>query len=286
MNRSSRLSWLAALLALSGSVSAAVDQQGDRVDESLRRALQYLLAQQDPETGAIHNKMRNETAMTALSVLAFGACGVQPSDPSPEGRAMKRAIDYVLVPDNQEADGYFGRKDGSRMYGHGITTLMLAEMLGMGADTKQDSAVRDRCHKGIDLILRAQKVPKNDNNLGGWRYSPDAGDSDMSVTVWQTMALRAARNAGFNVPKEAIDQAVRYIKRGYEPSQEAKKAGGGGTGGFGYQGWRALVFLHHLLLRAGHVSAGREVCDRRRACGVGCAAAAAIARGLVGRSWR
>lgn len=147
---------------------------------------------------------------------------------------MKRALDFVLTGDNQEPDGYFGRKDGSRMYGHGITSLMLAEMLGMTADAKQDTVLRDKCHKAIDLILRAQKVPKNDNNRGGWRYSPDAGDSDMSVTVWQTMALRAARNAGFNVPKEAIDEAVRYIKRSYEPGRDARR--GGGLGGFGYQG--------------------------------------------------
>lgn len=148
---------------------------------------------------------------------------------------MNRALDFVLRPDNQEPDGYFGRKDGSRMYGHGITSLMLAEMVGMGADTKQDAVLRDKCHKAIDLILRAQKVPKNENNRGGWRYSPDAGDSDMSVTVWQTMALRAARNAGFDVPKEAIDEAVRYIKRSYEPGREQKR-GMVAYGGFGYQG--------------------------------------------------
>lgn len=222
------------LLTLGGPGRAA-DGNNDRVNDGLHRAVQYLLSQQDPATGGIHNKMRNETAMTALSILALGSCGHQPGDATPEGKAMRRALDYVLAADNQEPDGYFGRKDGSRMYGHGITSLMLAEMLGMGGDGKQDTTIRERCHKAIDLILRAQKVPKNDNNRGGWRYSPDAGDSDMSVTVWQTMALRAARNAGFNVPKEAIDEAVRYIKRSYEPGRDARR-GGAALGGFGYQG--------------------------------------------------
>jgi hypothetical protein len=226
---------IAVWLALVLPAFAAADAQNDRLNDALHRATQYLLSQQEPGTGGIHNKMRNETAMTSLSILALGACGHQPSDPTPEGRAMKRALAYVLEPNAQEPDGYYGRKDGSRMYGHGITTLMLAEMLGMGADLEQDIAIRDRCHKGIDLILRAQKVPKNDNNRGGWRYSPDAGDSDMSVTVWQTMALRAARNAGFDVPKEAIDEAVRYIKRSYEP-ERPRGGGQSGLGGFGYQG--------------------------------------------------
>ena len=172
---------------------AAIEEKNNAVDESLHRATQYIMSQQDG-TGAIHNKLRNETAMTALATLALGSLGHQPSDPSAEGQAMKKALQFVVGPERKEADGYFGRKDGSRMYGHGITTLMLAEMLGMGADAQMDEALRDRCRKAIDLILRAQRVPKNDANRGGWRYSPDAGDSDMSVTVWQTMALRAAKS--------------------------------------------------------------------------------------------
>jgi hypothetical protein len=111
---------------------------------------------------------------------------------------------------------------------------MLAEMLGMGADAAQDELIRTRCRKAIELILRAQKIPKNDTNRGGWRYTPDSGDSDMSVTVWQTMALRAAKNAGIDVPKEAIDQAISYIKRCYDP--ETDQPPGTKSGGFGYTG--------------------------------------------------
>jgi hypothetical protein len=203
----------------------------DQVDEALGRAMQYLLAAQDPATGGIHNKMRHETAMTSLAVLALASCGHQPADATPEGLAMQRAVAYVLRPEAQEKDGYFGQTDGSRMYGHGITTLMLAEMLGMGANGAQDDLIRDKCRRAIDLILRAQKVSKNDSNRGGWRYSPDSGDSDLSVTVWQTMALRAAKNAGLDVPKEAIDNAVGYIRRLYQPDTEKK----GKLGGFGYQ---------------------------------------------------
>ncbi len=225
---------LAALFLVATSTAPALETPASRVDEALRRATQYILSQQDPATGAIHNKLRNETAMTSLSLLALGSMGHQPGDPTPEGIAMKKALNYVLHPERQETDGYFGRKDGSRMYGHGITSLMLAEMLGMGADAQMDQLLREKGRKAIDLILRAQKVPKNDNNRGGWRYSPDAGDSDMSVTVWQTMALRAAKNAGMDVPKEAIDEAVRYIKRCYEPGDE--RAGRVRLGGFGYQG--------------------------------------------------
>ncbi len=225
-----RKTLLATLLAATFAASApGQDAQAQRLNESLKNAATYLVGIQDPQTGAIHNKMRAETTMTSLALLALSAMGHQPADPSPEGQAMKKGLDFILKPENQEADGYFGKADGSRMYGHGITTLLLSEMLGMGADERQDALIRERCRKAIDLILRAQRVPKNEANRGGWRYTPDAGDSDMSVTCWQAMALRSARNAGMDVPKESIDLAVRYIKGLYDPSENKP-----GTAGFGY----------------------------------------------------
>ncbi len=209
--------------------SQAPDAETQRVNDALRRAGEYFVAVQDPQTGGIHNHASAETAMTSLAVLAFASMGHLPTDPTPEGKAMKRALDFVLAPQRQEADGYFGKADGSRMYGHGIATLMLAEMLGMSADEKQDAVIREKCRKAVDLILRAQRVPKNDANRGGWRYTPDASNSDMSITCWQTMALRAAKNAGMDVPKESIDLAVRYIKTLYSPSNGKES-----TAGFGY----------------------------------------------------
>ena len=210
-------------------LTAQENEDSARVNDAFKRAAQFLITCQDPATGAIHNRLRNETTMTSLAILSFAAMGHQPADPTPEGRSMKRAIDFVLLPENQDASGYFGKADGSRMYGHGITTLMLGEMLGMGTNEAQDTLIRERCRKAIDLILRAQRVPKNESNRGGWRYTPDASDSDMSITCWQTMALRSARNAGLDVPKEAIDLAVRYIKGLYDSGNNGR-----GYGGFGY----------------------------------------------------
>ena len=117
----------------------------------MAKATQYLMSTQDPASGGIHNKMRHETAMTSLAVLAMAACGHQPADPTPEGDSMRKALAFVLRPEAQEKDGYFGQNDGSRMYGHGITTLMLSEMLGMGADAAQDEVIRNKCRLAIDL---------------------------------------------------------------------------------------------------------------------------------------
>jgi hypothetical protein len=186
----------------------------DKVDDAIRRAVKYLVAVQGKE-GEISDRGANQTAMTSLAILAMAAVGTQASDDTPEGQTMKRALLFVLRPDRQDPQGYLGGRDGSRMYGHGITTLMLTEMLGMGVDAQMDLQIRERTKKAVEMILRSQSIKKDARNQGGWRYQPESGDSDLSVTVWQLMALRSARNAGLDVPKEAIDQAVGYVKRCY-----------------------------------------------------------------------
>ena len=79
---------LSLCLALPAAVHAA-----DRVDEALPRATQYLLQQQDKKDGAISNKMRNETAMTSLSILALAAHGASAgrSDAGRPGGARRRS---------------------------------------------------------------------------------------------------------------------------------------------------------------------------------------------------
>ena len=121
------------------------------------------------------------------------------------------------------------------MYGHGITTLTLSEMLGMGLDEKQDQKIRKRTQKAIDLILRSQKVPKSPSHQGGWRYSPDSRDADLSATIWQLMSLRSAKNAGLSVPSAAIEDAIGYLERSYWSSLDSKGEPVNKKSGFAYQ---------------------------------------------------
>ena len=185
----------------------------DQVDLAVDKAIRYLVSQQRPD-GAITDR-RYDTTMTALAIMAMASVGVQPADPTPDGKAMGRALAFVLKDKHQDDTGYFGRSDGSRMYGHGITTLMLTELLGMGIDDTQDQQIQQRCQKAIDLILSAQKRTKSYRYQGGWRYTPTSADADLSVSVWQLMALRSAKNDGLQVPAGAIQQAVEYLQRSY-----------------------------------------------------------------------
>ena len=85
-------------------------------------------------------------------------------------------------------------------------------------------ALRDKLRgtlgRSVKLIIDTQ------NREGGWRYRPVRADADLSVTICQIMALRAARNAGIAVPKSVADKCTDYVKK----CQDVR-----GSGGFRYQ---------------------------------------------------
>lgn len=199
------------------------------VDAAVARAIAFLLTQQK-DTGAIKDS-GNETAITAISIMALCAVGHQPTDPTPEGEAIRKALDFVLRDDRQNDKGYYGGRDGSRMYGHGMVSLMLAEMLGMGVGAEQDRRIRHKLELALGLTIRAQdmKDQSDDRQFGGWRYEPESRDSDLSVTIWQLLALRSAKNAGIDVPKAAIEKAVRYLKKSYSTNERGNRKRDGGT---------------------------------------------------------
>jgi hypothetical protein len=224
---------LGLILLVAGPASAAdkTDPISPQVKQCVDRAVAWLLRQQKPSgyfSEQNEQKVKpgempaHSAAMTSLALMGLASVGHVPSDPSPEGQAAARALKYVVdnvVPDEH---GYLGRSDRSRMYGHGIITLMLTEMLGMSVDKDTDEKVHKLCKDGVKLILYAQRIKKNDSNKGGWRYEPQSSDADISVSVWQLMSLRAAKNAGLDVPAEAVADAVAYIKRSYRSDRDAQ----------------------------------------------------------------
>lgn len=179
------------------------------VDRSLSRAIRYLASQQQA-SGAWRAPQGESVAMTSLTLMAFMANGHVPGE-GPHGKNMERAIRWVV--DRQLPNGLFAlNQSHGVMYEHGICTLMLAEVAGM-VDEPLASRVRTSLASAVKLILQAQAVPKGNQHVGGWRYSPTSNDSDLSATGWQLLALRAAKDVGCDVPGASIEAAVSYVKR-------------------------------------------------------------------------
>src|SRR5262249_2958079 len=148
---------------------------------------------------------RKNPAVTALCVMAYLSAGHVPGE-GRYGDTVKKGVECVLAA--QHPNGLIATEGHHEMYHHGICTLMLAEVAGM-TDDRLGTEVRRKLEKAVEVILAAQR--KNDprsSHFGGWRYTRNGIDSDMSVTGWQLMALRAAKNLGCDVPSESIDLAV------------------------------------------------------------------------------
>ncbi len=205
-----RIALVMVLIGLSPLMAEERTARQKQVDKSIVEALEFLAQEQQPSGAWKVDAYGESTAATSLAVMAFLSAGHVP-DEGRYGKAIRRGIEWVI--DHQQPNGMLVHiASHGPMYSHGISSLMLAEVVGM-VGKKQAAPVRKALERAIALIIKSQEVPKARNHGGGWRYSPSSPDSDLSVTGWQLLALRAAKNVGCDVPKKNIDMAVDYVKR-------------------------------------------------------------------------
>ena len=176
------LEWLASHQAVDGSWQ--FDLSGCRCQGACR----------DPGT------LTSSTASTSIALLPFLGAG----HTHLEGRhqeTVSRAIYYLLSRMNRTPRG--GDFCEGTMYGHGVTTLALAEALGMTKDEMLVQPVRE----AVRFIETAQ-----DLHGGGWRYLPGQA-GDVTVTAWQVAALKSAQLAGLEAPSPTMDGVRRFLDR-------------------------------------------------------------------------
>ena len=172
-------------------------------DLAIKNGLAWLAQGQNSDGSYGSGAYRGNIAVTSLAGLAFMSSGSSPGR-GPYGPQIDKALAYVMR--NTSPSGFIALLATSThgpMYSHGFGTLFLAEAYGM----THRPEIREKLQKAVRLIIDSQNVE------GGWRYQPVRHDADLSVTICQINALRAARNAGLFVPKETVDACIRYVKR-------------------------------------------------------------------------
>ena len=254
------------VIAISGSILRAEPpqdashllsrEQWKQLERSVDKALSYLATRQEGN-GSFATLEIGQPGITSLCVLAYLSRGHVPRE-GEYGRLLDRAIQYVLR--SQQSDGLlFGlpvqnrewgdKRHKTGAYNHAIAGVMLAEVYGMTQGEQSDEigrAIVSAIKFSIAQQMRRKPFP---DEKGGWRYLvATTNDADLSVTAWEVMFLRAARNAGFDVPVENIDMAMDYVRRMYVPERKTFAYGIQGMRG---QQTRAMAGSGILLLSLG-----------------------------------
>ena len=213
---------LVLLVAVAGFARAARAEVPDpdardlvRVEAAVDRALEFLATKQRPDGSWPQGvSPKPNTGVSGLCTLAFMGRGHVPGR-GPYVKTVALAIEGLRG--SRQKEGllcYSGGNSHGPMYEHALASLALIEASGWMTDPE----LRETCQDAVDLIVASQ------NPEGGWRYQPRPKDADLSVTVMQVVALRAAQNARLKVPQKTLDGAVRYVRKCARPE-----------GGFAYQ---------------------------------------------------
>jgi hypothetical protein len=212
MKRRFRVALPALVLVSVGASSARTEELPPKLQAAANKALDWLARQQQRDGHWEASGGQFASAMTGIAGMAL----LMEGSTIREGKyatQIRRAVDWLLA--HAQSNGLIGEVNAPNqglgyMYGHGFSILFLSQIYGEEEDVDRRRKLEDLLTRAVDFCCKAQ------TSRGGWGYlsALDGNDFDEgSVSVTQVQALRAARNAGIVVPKQAIDKTHEYLKR-------------------------------------------------------------------------
>jgi len=199
-----------------------------RADAMIERGLEFLARSQQADgrwslgsyagsTPADAPRLTCDTAATGLALLSFLGAG-HDHFAGPYRDVVRRGIEWLLAVQQPNGDLYLQADPLSNscgwMYSHAIATMALCEAVGMTGDPLVRPAADKACR-----FISASQHPVS----GGWRYVPGT-DSDLSVSGWMLVALRAGALAGVPVAPETLSGVRKLVQQSASPVDPARYA--------------------------------------------------------------
>jgi uncharacterized protein YfaP (DUF2135 family) len=156
-----------------------------------------------------------EMAHTGLAILAFQAGGHYYFNNNTYSEVVRAALDWMV--DHQRPDGALvgsanppaGKPFHKHfMYEHGIAAFALTEACALAAAMGEPPSERytSAARRAVQFIEAMQHAD------GGWRYTDERNlESDTSVTGWQVLALKTAKEAGIPVSDPCVQQIRSFF---------------------------------------------------------------------------
>lgn len=202
---------VAGLNLLRPAISGEPDKPADTSDEAyysleiqqaVHRGLRFLASRQ--RKNGLWTESEYPLVVSAVSGLALLQSGSLP-DRGPYSEAVAKLLNYYLKHQPRRT-GFITTDDPRPANGHAFSLLFLIQVYGLNPQ-RCDERLKKLIQKSTNYIITHQE------SAGQWSQDFAHGTHGEVTTIFQLQALRAAKDAGFNVPKKTIAKAVKYMKR-------------------------------------------------------------------------
>ena len=142
----------------------------------------------------------HDVGVTGLALLAFLGDG---SDlrRGPHRDVVKKAVRWLRQQQDSETGLFGSTSSAAFIYDHAIAALAMVEAYGLS----DAQILRDDAQRGLDYLASHR------NPYGVWRYQPQDGDNDTSVTGWCLMAYKRGRVFGLTVEDRAFTACAGWF---------------------------------------------------------------------------